>query len=109
VANDQAPISLRDFLSSQAGGKYSQWAVGLDEQTLSALLWALGEFGYRSESANEKNWINVRIENGIKVETGGWPAGRIGVALSAITEIVSGEKMTQSDLIDRIRQAMRQA
>lgn len=106
VENEQETISLRDFLSSQAGGKYTTWAENLDEETLSALLWALGEFGYRSESASEDNWINIRIEKKISVETGGWPAGRIGVALTAITEIVGGKKMTLRDLMDRIAETL---
>ena len=104
MAGEQEGISLRDFLKAQARGKYTDWAVNLDEQTLSALLWALGEFGYRGGSAD--NWINIRIEEKISVETGGWPAGRIGVALTAIVEIVGGKQMTLSELQDRIVQTM---
>jgi hypothetical protein len=104
--HEEEMITLSDFLSSQAGGKYTDWAVNLDQETLSALFWAIGEFGYRAASASEQNWINVHIDKKISVETGGWPAGRIGVPLRAITEIVGGKKLTISELHDRIRQTL---
>jgi hypothetical protein len=95
-------ISLAECLKSQQGFKYADWAVHLDKETLSALFWALGEFGYRAASANASNWISIHIGPDVRVKSGGWPTGRIKVAIEAITAIVSGEKMTVSDLWDRI-------
>lgn len=36
-----------DYLRSLSGGKYSGWASGMSEETLTALIWALGEVGIR--------------------------------------------------------------
>ena len=100
-------ISLADFLNSLSGGKYTSWATAfLDQETLAALLWAIGEFGFRAKSARKENWINIHIDENVSVETGGWPEGRILVAITAIMEIVGGKKMTSGELQDRIRQTL---
>lgn len=107
MENDES-ISLKEFLGSLEGGKYTSWATAfLDQETLKALLWAIGEFGYRAESASKANWINIHIDEEVSVETGGWPEGRILVAINAIIDIVGGKKMTLSELTDQIRQTLR--
>lgn len=105
MENDES-ISLKEFLCSLAGGKYTSW-VPSDGETLSALFWAIGEFGYRAESASKANWINIHIDEEVSVETGGWPEGRILVAINAIIDIVGGKTMTLSELTDQIRQTLR--
>ena len=100
--NEQEATSFKDFLSSLASGKYTKWAVNLDEQTLWALFWALGEFGYRAEMASEANRVNIHIGDNVSVEREGAPAERMRVALTAIIEIVGGKKMTLLELKKRI-------
>jgi hypothetical protein len=96
--NEQETTNLKDFLSSLASGKYTKWAVNLDEQTLSALFWALGEFGYRANSTFEENCMNIRIVRNVSVDRDGVPLGRVAAALTAIIEIVGGKKITLNEL-----------
>lgn len=106
MAKNRSQISLADFLKTLTLRKYSCWAEDLDQDTLEALLWVLGEFGKRAGIAHAENVLRVQIGDEVLVNWEGEPGRRIEVALQAIIDIVRRQKMSEEDLMDRISRAL---
>jgi hypothetical protein len=90
--------SLRERL---AAGKYTDWAVTLTEDHMEALLWMVGEYGYRAflfRTALQGQAGNLHQEHAGFV--------RLQVALDTIARIVEGERLDVEEAKGRIRTAI---
>jgi len=87
-----------------AGGKYTQWATNLTEDTLEALLWMVGEYGCR---VSEQRFLNhdwtIFAEHPVL-------AARIKTGLETISRIVQFEEsLDVEEAKRRIRDAVASA
>jgi uncharacterized protein (TIGR02996 family) len=83
-------------------GKYSRWAEDLTKPHLEALLWMVGEYGFRAklildvlDAHEETAWDEVAF-------------ARAKHALETMARIVGGERMDLDELCRRVREAIAQ-
>jgi hypothetical protein len=74
-------------------GKYSRWAVNLTESQLEAILWMVGEFGYRAY------WV-LPLLAGLWGQEG---SGRAAHALEALFRVVGGDRPGLEDWRGRVQ------
>jgi hypothetical protein len=80
------------------GGKYTDWAVNLTIEQLSAVLWLVGEYGYRAHhilrhlpGEDDPTWKSL-------------PSARARYALEALARIVrQHERIDVNEVIDQVR------
>ena len=75
-------------------GKYTKWAIDLTEAQLEALLWAVGEYGYRASDP---------LEVLDRYATKDPPYARYMVGLKTIAEYTSGKQTDLDSLLHRLR------
>ena len=92
-----------EFQERLAKGKYTNWACDLNEEQLAALLWAVGECGYR------RDLIDARLD-GRKLDAGWevemklvYPRAKEG--LDVVFEFARGQRHS----VDEVRRRMRAA
>ena len=84
---------FRDRLSK---GKYTRWAVDLDEEQVQAILLLLGEFGHRSVTLREKLLAEGEYSRAV-------------AALEGLAKIVKGERVGLIDALMLIRNEFERA
>jgi len=87
------------FEARLAKGKYTRWAVGLPLDSLEALLWMIGEYGFRSGGFARRTTSDALPGDSIY-------ATRAHEALRAIAAIVDGDRFDVEEARHRIRQAV---
>lgn len=95
-------VSFRGRLTA---GKYTRWAVDLDEESLEALLWAIGEFAWRKEAilkVLEDHRSTIDTENDVSSV----PFLRALTGIKAIAEIGDGKRMHVDEVCRRIHEAV---
>jgi hypothetical protein len=83
------------FEARLAKGKYTRWAVGLPLDSLEALLWMIGEYGFRSGGLPSDALPGESIYG-----------TRAHEALRAIAAIANGDRFDVEEARHRIRQAV---
>lgn len=78
-------------------GKYTRWAADLTEDELTAVLWAVGEFGVRAQAVNEC----IDRHTGEFLPGHGLPRARL--ALGQLARMVAGERIGLDALADEVR------
>lgn len=94
--------SLRGRL---AIGKYTRWASDLDEESMVALLWAIGEFAWRKEiilEVLEHYRSTIDSENDVN----SMPFLRALTGIKTIADIEDGQRMHVDEVCKRIREAI---
>jgi hypothetical protein len=74
-------------------GKYSRWAVNLSANQLGAIIWMVGEYGYRADDV-------------LPLLTGLWSkegSGRAVLALEALFRVVGGDRPDLETSLQRVR------
>ena len=90
-----------EFRQELALQKYCRWAADLTKEHLLAVLWAIGEYGYRSHSILE--CLDRHPE---ELQRGDfYPRARVGLELLA--EMVEGQRFTKGQVIERIQALMK--
>lgn len=82
-----------DFRERLQLGKYSRWAVNLTEAELEAIIWMIGEFGYRVASV-------------LPLLSGHWSRegdGRAANALESLYRVVGGDRPNVDQYTQRVR------
>jgi hypothetical protein len=74
-------------------GKYSRWAVNLTEAELEAIIWMIGEYGYRASYILPLLTAHWRQEG----------AGRAALALESLFRVVGGDRPNLDALKFRVR------
>jgi hypothetical protein len=87
------------FRENLKHGKYSEWATDLTQEHLEALLWAVGEYGYRSHDVLEV----------LRQHTPGDPVAhaRAVLALEILAEFVHGRPSNLDDHCERVSKVKR--
>lgn len=74
-------------------GKYTRWAAGLTEAQLEAVLWMIGEFGYRAVTI-------LPLLQGLRSKEG---SGRAVLALESLFRAVGGDRPDRDAYTLRVR------
>jgi len=90
-----------EFRKSLARGKYTDWAKDLTEEELKALLWAVGEYGYRAD-----NVLRVLQQH---LPAGPFSRARALLALEVLADFAHGKTITLDPLRKRVSETVRQA
>ena len=92
--------ALRERL---AQGKYSRWAKDLTEETVEALIWAIGEYASRQDG----DWLFPDQPLRIPHFTDDPVAdARMRMGLACITRIYRGESLVQESVSQAVREAV---
>jgi len=87
-----------DYRQKLAAGKYTKWAVHLNEDTLQALFWAVGEYGGRATTI-----AKVLKEHEQTMPAPGVVFLRAKVGLEMTARLVQGERLSVDDVTQAIR------
>jgi hypothetical protein len=90
-----------EFRNALALEKYGRWAKDLTKDQVLAVLWAIGEYGYRSQSILE--CLDHHHEEFHPGE--GLPRARLGLELLAA--MAQGRQFTPGEVIDRVQAVLR--
>lgn len=82
-----------DFRERLRLGKYSRWAVNLTEAQLEAIIWMVGEYGYRAYNV-------LPLLAGLWSEEG---SGRAVLALESLYRVVGGDRPDLETLRGRVQ------
>jgi len=88
---------LEEFRKSLARGKYTKWAKDLTEDEFKALLWAVGEYGYRAS-----NLLKVLHQHS-PADSFLTPARGV-LALKVLADFANGKTITLDPLFERIQE-----
>ncbi len=91
------------FQQSLAIGKYAKWAKDLTEQDLEALLWMVGEYGYRAPLVLK---LLEQHKDECSLQDDGF--ARANLALETIYRIVLGERLNVDEATRRVREVLGQ-
>jgi hypothetical protein len=89
------------FRRTLEGGKYTSWASQLDPDQLYGLLWALGEYGYRTAADSQE--LRQILDSAAKA--GLHPRAHAGLRMAL--QFAAGDTRTIGEVQDEIRIAMR--
>jgi hypothetical protein len=92
-----------EFRQRLASGKYTRWAVNLTEPQLAAVLWMVGEYGYRApvvlkplkRHRDEVAWNDVAF-------------ARARLALETLFRMVAGDRPDLDEAIQRVGKVLAQ-
>ncbi|MCE9544872.1 MAG: hypothetical protein K8T25_05055 [Planctomycetia bacterium] len=96
------PAFAEGFRQKIALGKYTGWAIDLTEDQLIAVLWAVGEYGRRSQPVVE--CLDRHASEFSPAD--GWPRARLGLQLLA--EISDRRFVSSEQVIERVRAVLRE-
>lgn len=86
-----------EYRKKLAAGKYTKWAVHLNEDTLQALLWAVGEYGVRATTI-----LEILKERQQTMPEPGVVFLRAKVGLEMAARLVQGETLSVDDVTQSI-------
>jgi hypothetical protein len=90
-----------EFRQGLAIEKYGRWAANLTKDQLLAVLWAIGEYGYRSQSILEcldRHQAEFHPSDG-------FPRARLGLELLAA--MAEGHRYTPGQVIERVHAVLK--
>jgi len=90
-----------ELRSALALEKYGRWATNLTKDQLLAVLWAIGEYGYRSESILA--CLDRHPEEFHPCD--GFPRARLGLELLAA--MAQGHHFTAGEVIERVQAVLK--
>jgi hypothetical protein len=96
------PAFSDDSRREIALGKYTNWAADLTEEQLAAVLWAVGEFGRRSQPVLDC----LARHEGEFYPAGGYPRARLGLKLLAAMADRKG--FSVGEVIERVQATVRE-
>ena len=99
---DGPPAFTDEFRRRIALGKYTGWAADLTEDQLVAVLWAVGEYGRRSQ------WILECLDRHADefYPAYGLPRARLGLEL--LSAMADRQRFTAEQVVERVRAVLRQ-
>jgi|SRR6266498_1783324 len=90
-----------DFRAALALEKYGRWAADLTKDQLLAVLWAVGEYGYRSQLI-----LECLDRHQKEIPAGhGFPRARLGLELLAA--MAEGHRFTAGQVIERVQAVLK--
>ena len=100
-APDDLPAFTEAFRQKIALGKYTGWAADLTEDQLVGVLWAVGEFGRRSQ------WVLECLDRHADefYPAHGLPRARLGLEL--LSAMADRQRFTTADVIERVQAVLR--
>ncbi len=101
-AADDPPAFSEAFRRKIALGKYTGWAADLTEDQLIGVLWAVGEYGRRSEPVLEC----LDRHAGEFWPAHGLPRARLGLEL--LSAMADRERFTTEQVVERVRAVLRE-
>ena len=101
-ALDGPPAFTDEFRRRIAFGKYTGWAADLTEDQLVAVLWAVGEYGRRSQ------WVLECLDRHADefYPAYGLPRARLGLEL--LSAMADRQPFTVEQVVERVRAVLRQ-
>lgn len=90
-----------EFRRALAIEKYGRWAADLTKDQLLAVLWAIGEYGYRSQSVLECLDRHQREFH----PSDGFPRARLGLELLAA--MAEGGRFSAEQVIERVQAVLK--
>ena len=93
--------SFRERLTT---GKYTEWAATLTEDHMEALLWLIGEYGYRASLIRD---LLEEQEKAVFMQHDGF--ARLKLAQETIVRVFEGERLDVEETKRRIRGAVANA
>ncbi len=82
-------------------GKYTSWAADLTEEQLMGVLWAVGEYGRRSQKVLE--CLDRHADEFCPAD--GFPRARLGLEL--LSAMADGQRFSTEQVIEQVRSVLR--
>jgi hypothetical protein len=98
-----SPPAFNDaFRQGIALGKYTRWAVDLTEEQLEAVLWAVGEYGIRSQ------WVLECLDRHADEFYSAYGFPRARLALELRSAMADRQRFTVQQVIERVQAVLRE-
>jgi hypothetical protein len=98
---------MEDFRDRLRLGKYTSWAHDLGEDEIEAVLWVVGEYGYRAGLFEGMLDRCIPGDDHRPMDEVGY--ARVRLALALLDEMVHGGRFTVEQVKSRVRDGLRRS